>query len=155
MNGNEGTIIIMGAMDEEINEYLKHLVNPIRKEFPGFVFYEGNLFDKKIVVSKSGVGKVFSAMTTQKLIDVYSPNYLIFTGIAGALNQILNVGDILIAEDSIQHEGKDYTNRMDDVIKDIEMSRPHFLVQVLCGYIGSGYCRGYIYKRDIICKLIR
>lgn len=61
MNENDDIIIIMGAMGEEINEYLTHLVNPIRKEFPGFVFYEGNLFDKKIVVSKSGVGKVFSA----------------------------------------------------------------------------------------------
>lgn len=94
----------MGAMDDEIDEYLSHLEHSTRKDFSGFTFYEGNLHGKEIVVSKSGVGKVFAAMTAQKLIDTYNPSYFIFTGIAGALNQTLEVGDIVIAEDSIQHD---------------------------------------------------
>lgn len=97
-------IVIISALDEEISEYLAHLTNPIKKEIFGFTFYEGSIHDKDVVISKSGVGKVFAAMTAQKLIDTYNPNCLVFTGIAGALNTSLEIGDIIVTEDCMQHD---------------------------------------------------
>ena len=43
-------------------------------------------------------------MVTQKIIDLYDPSAIIFTGIAGSLNHDLEIGDILVGEDSIQHD---------------------------------------------------
>ena len=62
------------------------------------------MFGKKVVVVKCGVGKVFAALTTQKLIDFYTPEFLVFTGVAGALNPDYEIGDIVLAEDCVQHD---------------------------------------------------
>ncbi len=94
----------MGALDAEIDEYIKHLENPKIKNWQEFVFYEGQFCKKNIVIVKSGMGKVFAALTTQKLIDTYDPQAIIFTGVAGSLNIEHNIGDIIVAKDCIQHD---------------------------------------------------
>jgi len=57
-----------------------------------------------IVIVKSGVGKVNAARTTQKLIDDYDIEYIINTGSAGALNPWLNIGDIVVGKNLVQHD---------------------------------------------------
>ena len=52
-----------------------------------------------MVVCKSGVGKVYAAMTTQWLIQEFQPSAVLFTGVAGALNPSYEVGDIVLAQD--------------------------------------------------------
>lgn len=102
---NKNNIIsIIGALDAEIEEYVKHLHEPVKRTWKHLDFYEGSLAGKKVVVCKSGVGKVFAALTTQKLIDDYDPACVLFTGVAGGLKKELNVGDIVVAKDCIQHD---------------------------------------------------
>ncbi len=96
--------VLLGAMDIEIEEYLKHISSLEEVVWNGFSFYEGILNTQKVVVAKSGVGKVFSAMITQKLIDLYSPTQVIFTGVAGALNPNYKVGDVVISIDCVHHD---------------------------------------------------
>ncbi|MDO8627985.1 MAG: 5'-methylthioadenosine/adenosylhomocysteine nucleosidase, partial [Candidatus Diapherotrites archaeon] len=59
---------------------------------------------KKVVIAKSGVGKVFSAMICQKLIDKYNISNIIFTGVAGSLNSSLEIGDVVVSTDSCHHD---------------------------------------------------
>lgn len=95
---------IIGAMDEEI-KLLKENIS-IREEVvkATISFYVGTLHDKEVVVCKSGVGKVNAAITTQLLIDHFSVTNIIFTGVAGAVDPKLNIGDIVISIDAIQHD---------------------------------------------------
>lgn len=95
---------IIGAMDDEIDVYLQHMKNVKKKEWNVFTFYEGKLNDKKVVVVKSGVGKVFASMICQHLIDGYKPSAVIFTGVAGSLNMKLDIGDVVVSEDSCHHD---------------------------------------------------
>jgi 5'-methylthioadenosine/S-adenosylhomocysteine nucleosidase len=95
---------IIGALDAEIDEYVKHLKDLKTNRWKQFVFYEGHFARKRVVICKSGVGKVFAALTTQKVIDTYNPALIIFTGVAGALNTKLQVGDIVVADDCVQHD---------------------------------------------------
>ncbi|MFZ5391878.1 MAG: 5'-methylthioadenosine/adenosylhomocysteine nucleosidase [Patescibacteria group bacterium] len=95
---------IMGALDAEIDEFIKHLDNPKIKNWQEFIFYEGSFCQKNIVIVKSGMGKVLAALTTQKLIDTYNPRAIIFTGVAGGLNIEHNIGDIVVARDCVQHD---------------------------------------------------
>jgi len=100
----QNPIAIIGAMQAEIDEILKYLENKKKTKWKEFVFYEGKLFDKEVVLVKSGVGKVFAALATQKLIDTHSPSVIIFTGVAGAINPKYEIGDIVVAEDCVQHD---------------------------------------------------
>jgi 5'-methylthioadenosine/S-adenosylhomocysteine nucleosidase len=62
------------------------------------------LFGQDVVIVKSGVGKAFAALVTQKLIDTFQPKAIVFTGVAGALNPNYEVGDIVVAHDCVQHD---------------------------------------------------
>ena len=74
------------------------------KEIYGITFIIGKIEDTKVVVVKSGVGKVNAARTTQILIDKLKVKSVINVGSAGALNPLLDIGDIVIAEKLVQHD---------------------------------------------------
>jgi 5'-methylthioadenosine/S-adenosylhomocysteine nucleosidase len=97
-------IAVLGAINAEIQEFLEH-TDAIQEELWGrFVFYRGILAGRKVVIARTGVGKVLSAMLTQRLLDVYQPDALIFTGVAGALRSDLDIGDVVVARDCMQHD---------------------------------------------------
>ncbi|MCM8536644.1 MAG: 5'-methylthioadenosine/adenosylhomocysteine nucleosidase [Lentisphaeraceae bacterium] len=95
---------IIGAMDSEIAMYLEHGEVKAEHKWHEFVFYEMNLKGVDCIVSKSGIGKVMSAMVCQHLIDTYAPTEIIFTGVAGALNTNLDIGDVVVSKDCMQHD---------------------------------------------------
>jgi adenosylhomocysteine nucleosidase len=67
-------------------------------------FFKGKLHQKEVIAVKSGVGKVNAAMCTQILIDVFKVNTIINVGVAGAVHPDLEIGDIVISEDSCQYD---------------------------------------------------
>lgn len=95
---------IVGAMDSEITMYLEHSEIVSQTVWGDFTFYELILDGSKCVVCKSGIGKVLAAMVCQKLIDLYQPCSILFTGVAGALNPVLDIGDVVVSKDCIQHD---------------------------------------------------
>jgi 5'-methylthioadenosine/S-adenosylhomocysteine nucleosidase len=95
---------IIGALDEEINAFLDHLENKKETKWNGFTFFEGEILGKKVVLVKSGIGKVFASLVCQKLIDTYAPEKIIFTGVAGSLNNELEIGDVVVGKDAVQHD---------------------------------------------------
>lgn len=105
--GNEDSmnrIGIIGAMELEV-ETLKSkmkLEEIITKA--SMDFYKGTLDGTKVVVVKSGVGKVNAALCVQILIDVFRVSYVINTGIAGSLCADLDIGDIVISSDAVHHD---------------------------------------------------
>lgn len=97
-------IIILGAMDSEIAGFLSRLENRLEVHWNGLTQHRGQLEGQEVLVSKSGVGKVMSAMVTQHLIDRWRPKAVIFTGLAGSLQPHIEIGDTLLAEDLVQHD---------------------------------------------------
>lgn len=95
---------IIVAMQEELEEILKIMKEQEEKEIYGISFISGKIENTKVIVVKSGVGKVNAARTTQILIDKFNVKNVINVGSAGALNPSLNIGDIVIAEKLIQHD---------------------------------------------------
>ncbi|AHV97112.1 5'-methylthioadenosine/adenosylhomocysteine nucleosidase [Paenibacillus sabinae] len=100
----ETVIGIMGAMDEEIKLLLENMEHSEAVEKAGITYYKGNIGGKSVVVSKSGVGKVNAAVTTQIMIDAFGAAKILFTGVAGALHPDLEVGDIVISSECLQHD---------------------------------------------------
>ncbi len=101
---NKKTIAIIGAMDCEVNKLKELLINKEEYEL-GFVkIYKGEIHNHKIILAKSGVGKVSAALCTQHIIDNYHPDTVINTGVAGGLADNLSVGDIVIGENLVQYD---------------------------------------------------
>lgn len=91
-------IAIIGAMDKEIEEYLK-LYNPKLVDAKRKIYVKNN-----VVIAGSGIGKVNSAMITQHLIDVYDADVIISSGCAGSLTDKLNVMDVVIPKYVTYHD---------------------------------------------------
>lgn len=98
------TIGIIGAMEEEI-EYLKNKADIISaKNIIGLDFYMGTMNGNSVVLVRSGIGKVNAALCTQILIDMYAVDCIINVGVAGAVEKDLEIGDIVISSDAVEHD---------------------------------------------------
>ena len=98
------TIGIIGAMEVEV-AILKEKMEDVRIiKKASMDFYEGILAGKKAVVVRSGIGKVNAGICAQILADVFSVDAIINTGIAGSLNKNINIGDIVLSTDVVQHD---------------------------------------------------
>ena len=98
------TIGIIGAMEVEI-AILKEKMEDVRIiKKASMEFYEGTLAGRKVVVVRSGIGKVNAGICAQILVDVFSVDAIINTGIAGSLNKDINIGDIVLSTDVVQHD---------------------------------------------------
>lgn len=95
---------IIGAMEEEVQELIADLAFAEKKTVASMDFYKGTLYGKDCVIVKSGVGKVNAALCTQILADFYKPEALINTGVAGSLDAQINIGDMVVSEDAVQHD---------------------------------------------------
>ena len=95
---------IIGAMDEEVAR-LKEMIDGLQvTDKCGMSFYKGQIEGTDVVVVKCGVGKVNAAMCTQSLIDMYGVSAIINTGIAGSLDADIDIGDIVLATDTVEHD---------------------------------------------------
>jgi 5'-methylthioadenosine/S-adenosylhomocysteine nucleosidase len=96
--------VILGAMDGEISAFVATLTDQTDQNDGAFSHVTGKLDGHRVVVARCGVGKSLSAAVTQHLIDRYAPRRILVTGIAGALEPRLNVGDTLVATDCLQYD---------------------------------------------------
>ncbi len=95
---------IIGAMDCEIAK-LKELMTNIKAINANQLnIFTGEIENHKVILVKSGVGKVNAALCCQYIIDNFKPDYIINTGIAGGLADNLSIGDIVIGENLVQHD---------------------------------------------------
>ena len=95
---------IIAAMQEEMEEIQKKMINIKTTKIYDLKFIEGKISGVEIVLVEAGVGKVNAARTTQVLIDKFSIDSVINIGSAGAANDKLNIGDIVIGSELVQHD---------------------------------------------------
>jgi adenosylhomocysteine nucleosidase len=95
---------IIGAMEEEVELLREKIKIDGIKEIAGMAFYEGFMNTHEVVIVRSGIGKVNAAICTQILIDQFQAEAIINTGVAGALSDELDIGDIVVSSDTAQHD---------------------------------------------------
>lgn len=95
---------IIGAMDVEVDTLKKDMKVKREVQRAGMTFCQGELCGQEAVVVRSGVGKVNAAICTQILIDEFHVTAVVNTGIAGALKDEINIGDLVISTDLVQHD---------------------------------------------------
>lgn len=98
------TIGIIGAMEEEVAILKEKMSEVTVLEKAGMEFFKGILGGQQVVIVRSGIGKVNAGICTQILADVFQVNAVINTGIAGSLKAEINIGDIVLSTDTMQHD---------------------------------------------------
>ncbi len=97
-------IAIMGAMPEEIEPLLERVENLRKTEYAKNIYYEATYHGKEIVIAYSKIGKVFASLTATILLEKFECDKLLFSGVAGAINPELKIGDLIIADALCQHD---------------------------------------------------
>jgi adenosylhomocysteine nucleosidase len=57
-----------------------------------------------VVTAISGFGKVSAAATVTGIIDGFSPSHVIFGGVAGGIGDVVDIGDVVVADRLVQHD---------------------------------------------------
>lgn len=95
---------IIGAMEVEVEILKKQMEEVTLTKKASMEFHHGKLNGKEVVVVRSGIGKVNAAVCTQILVDDFQVDAVINTGIAGSLKNEINIGDLVVSTDALQHD---------------------------------------------------
>ena len=95
---------IIGAMNEEIIELKAIMTEIVEEKLGGLLFFKGKLKDKNVVLVEGGIGKVNGAICATLMKNHFNVDRLLFTGVAGGVNPDINIGDIVIGTDLVEHD---------------------------------------------------
>ncbi len=98
------TIGIIGAMEIEVTTLKERMQVEEIVTIASMDFFKGTYHGKNVVIVRSGIGKVNAAICTQILADRFQATAIINTGIAGSLQASIDIGDIVISSDALQHD---------------------------------------------------
>ncbi len=95
---------IIGAMAVETEGLIAEMTDKKTHTVSGVIYTEGKLCGRNVVVATCGVGKVFAAICAEAMILHFGVSALLNTGVAGGLSPMLEVGDVVIADEVVQHD---------------------------------------------------
>ncbi|MBP3410674.1 MAG: 5'-methylthioadenosine/adenosylhomocysteine nucleosidase [Clostridia bacterium] len=95
---------ILCALEQEIELLLQNVENPETHKKCGYDYVIGTLRGKRVILCKCGIGKVNAAVCCQTMLLTWPVKLVINSGVAGALREPLEIGDICVATDLVQHD---------------------------------------------------
>jgi adenosylhomocysteine nucleosidase len=95
---------ILSALLPEQRGLMELLEQPHKVRHAGRDFWCGTLHGQSVVLALSKIGKVAAATTATALIERFGVARIVFTGVAGGLGAAVNVGDVVVASDFLQHD---------------------------------------------------
>lgn len=95
---------IIGAMDVEVSALKEAAKITKTTTIADMEFCEGTLHGKHAVIVKCGMGKVNAGICAQTLIQTFGCTKIINTGVAGSLDNRIDIGDIVVSVDAVQHD---------------------------------------------------
>ncbi len=100
------TIAIIGAMDEELAPLKQRMTMTMDMvSIAGIEIYQGELCShQSVLLAKSGIGKVNGAICVALLVEKYGCDFVLNIGSAAAVDDALNLGDVVVAETVRYHD---------------------------------------------------
>jgi len=95
---------IIIAMEKEF-EQVKGLLNePKSLTFENRHFVYGTIGLNTVILMQSGIGKVNAAVGTWQMIEKFTPDMIISTGVAGGASLELEVQDVVVSTETCYHD---------------------------------------------------
>lgn len=104
MSPSPSRLGIISAMQEEQAGLVQAMQAPVFSQRGKRDYARGELFGRDAVCVLSRMGKVAAAATTATLIESFGVTEVLFTGVAGATDAQVKIGDLVLAEQLIQHD---------------------------------------------------
>jgi adenosylhomocysteine nucleosidase len=98
------TIGIICAIPQELDHLSDALARRESVEIAGLRFDRGELDGRSVNLVGAGIGKVNTAMTATLLHERFGCRLVIFSGVAGGLDPRLHIGDVVVADRTVQHD---------------------------------------------------
>lgn len=95
---------VMCATQQELEPLLERLENKREEKRLLRDFVTGEIFGLTVTAVIGGVGKVNGAITAQELITGFGVEKIIFTGLAGGLDDSIKIGDVVIGSEILHHD---------------------------------------------------
>ena len=95
---------ILSALAEEQHGLIDLLQQAHKTSHAGREFWQGELHGQPVVLALSKIGKVAAATTATALIERFGVARMVFTGVAGGLGARVQVGDVVVATEFLQHD---------------------------------------------------
>jgi len=95
---------IISALHEEQQGLVEAMQKPQELVHGMRTYWAGQLWEIDAVCVLSRIGKVAAAMTATTLVERFGVTHILFTGVAGAGDPSVRVGDIVLAESLVQHD---------------------------------------------------
>lgn len=95
---------LIGAMAVEVENLLGQMEERREKRIGMDVFSWGRLFGQEAVLAVCGPGKVNAALCAQSMIERFHPEWVLNLGVAGAGDDTVAIGDMVIATAAVQHD---------------------------------------------------
>ncbi len=98
------TVAVFAALRVEIDLLVASLEHARRADVAHWPVWIGEFSGRSVVLALAGMGKVNTAALAGVVWERHRPHTMVFTGVAGALDPTLQVGDIVIGERTVQHD---------------------------------------------------
>lgn len=95
---------IMVAMDAEFRLVETLLEEKRHTEIRGFRFLSGRVGRKEVVLMRTGIGKVCSAVGTVEMILAFAPGCILNTGVAGGIDGSIRTMDMVVGREVVYHD---------------------------------------------------
>ncbi len=97
-------LALISAMPDELAAVIDAVDAHEVIELGGRRYHRGHHHGEPVVCVISRIGKVAAATTTAILLERFEPRAVVMTGLAGAIDPALRIGDIVIADRLVQHD---------------------------------------------------
>jgi adenosylhomocysteine nucleosidase len=104
LRGAAAPLAILSALAQEQHGLIERLAQARCVSHAGREFWLGTLHGQNVVLALSRIGKVAAATTTTALIERFGASGVLFTGVAGGLGADVQVGDVVVATEFVQHD---------------------------------------------------
>jgi adenosylhomocysteine nucleosidase len=98
------TTALLSALAEEQQGLIEQLTGAVQLVRAGRTFWSGQLQGQAVVLALAKIGKVAAATTATLLIEHFTVDRIVFTGVAGGVGPGVEVGDVVVASDFVQHD---------------------------------------------------
>ena len=95
---------LIGAMAVEVEGLMSRMSDRVETRIGMDVFVSGKLFGSDAVLAVCGPGKINAALCAQSMILHYKPEWVLNLGVAGAGENGVSIGDMVIATAAVQHD---------------------------------------------------
>ena len=107
-------ILILGAVPQEITVFVSAMKGATKKELWGIPYWQGEIEGKPVILAITGIGKVYTGMTTTLFLSELKPRLVLMSGTGARINPQLRTGDVIVAGTLYEHDYGSLTH--DDMV---------------------------------------